>query len=207
MFEKILEDKLIRNLVIMHTLVIAVSNYLVQFKFNLFPGADLPFFGEFPLAAAAFTFPIVVVATDLTVRLLGKEKGRDVVRWAVLPAIIASILVIAIGGAPLEKALRIGLASGVAYGVGTMLDVYVFQYIRERYEAWWIAPALSTLVANFLDTYAFFYTAFYPAPWVADVAFNQTITKMLVGLVVFLPAYGVVLNKLQAKVNTQTEES
>jgi uncharacterized PurR-regulated membrane protein YhhQ (DUF165 family) len=203
MFEKFLEDKLIRNLVIMHTLVIAVSNYLVQFKFNLFPGADLPFFGEFPLAAAAFTFPIVVVATDLTVRLLGKEKGREVVRWAVLPAIVASILVIAIGGAPLEKALRIGLASGVAYGVGTMLDVYVFQYIRERYEAWWIAPALSTLVANFLDTYAFFYTAFYPAPWVADVAFNQTITKMLVGLVVFLPAYGMVLNKLQAKVNAQ----
>ena len=203
MFQQFLEDKLIRNLVIMHTLVIAVSNYLVQFKFNLFPGADMPFFGEFPLAAAAFTFPIVVVATDLTVRLLGKERGRDVVRWAVLPAIIASILVISAGGAPFEKALRIGAASGVAYGVGTMLDVYVFQYIRERYEAWWIAPALSTLVANFLDTYAFFYTAFYPAPWVSEVAFNQTLTKMLVGLIVFLPAYGVVLKKLQQKVDTE----
>lgn len=198
-----LEDKLVRNLVIMHTLVIAISNYLVQFKFNLFPGADLPFFGEFPLAAAAFTFPIVVVATDLTVRLLGKEKGRDVVRMAVVPAIIASILVIALGGAPIEKALRIGAASGVAYGVGTMLDVYVFQYIRERYDAWWMAPALSTLVANFLDTYAFFYTAFYPQPWVADVAFNQTITKMTVGLIVFLPAYGVLLKKLQSTVDAK----
>ena len=198
-----LEDKLVRNLVIMHTLVIAISNYLVQFKFNLFPGADLPFFGEFPLAAAAFTFPIVVVATDLTVRLLGKEKGRDVVRMAVVPAIIASILVIALGGAPIEKALRIGAASGVAYGVGTMLDVYVFQYIRERYDAWWMAPALSTLVANFLDTYAFFYTAFYPQPWVAEVAFNQTITKMTVGLIVFLPAYGVLLKKLQSTVDAK----
>jgi uncharacterized PurR-regulated membrane protein YhhQ (DUF165 family) len=196
------QDKLVRNLVIMHVLVIAISNYLVQFKFNLFPGANFPFFGEFPLAAAAFTFPIVVVATDLTVRLLGKEKGREVVKMAVIPAIIASILVIALGGAPLEKALRIGAASGVAYGVGTMLDVYVFQYIRERYDAWWMAPALSTLVANFLDTYAFFYTAFYPAPWVNDVAFNQTLTKMLVGLVVFLPAYGVLLKKLQQKVKS-----
>lgn len=188
------------QLVVLHTVVIAVSNYLVQFKFNLFPGANLPFFGEFPLAAAAFTFPLVVVATDLTVRLLGKEAGRQVVALAVVPAIIASILVVIAGGAPVEKALRIGAASGVAYGVGTMLDVYVFQHIRDKFtEAWWAAPALSTIAANFIDTYAFFYTAFYPAPWVADVAFNQTITKMVVGLVVFLPAYGILLNYLRKK--------
>jgi len=57
------DRKLVNQLVIMHVIVIALSNYLVQFKFNLFPGANLPFFGEFPLAVAAFTFPIVVVAT------------------------------------------------------------------------------------------------------------------------------------------------
>ena len=62
------DKTLVRNLVILHTLVIAVSNYLVTIRFDLFPGADLPLFGSFPLAAAAFTFPIVVVATDLTVR-------------------------------------------------------------------------------------------------------------------------------------------
>jgi len=196
------DKTLIRNLVILHTLVIAISNYLVQFKFNLFPGANLPFFGEFPLAAAAFTFPLVVVATDLTVRLLGKEAGRRVVALAVIPAIVASILVVWGGGAPMEKALRIGAASGVAYGVGTMLDVYVFQHIRDRFtEAWWAAPAISTIAANFIDTYAFFYTAFYPQPWVADVAFNQTITKMVVGLVVFLPAYGVLLSYLKNKIS------
>lgn len=195
-----LDRKLVVNLVILHTAVIALSNYLVQFKFNLFPGANLPLFGEFPLAAAAFTFPLVVIATDLTVRLLGKESGRAVVSLAVVPAIIASILVVWAGGAPVEKALRIGAASGVAYGVGTMLDVYVFQHIRDRFtEAWWAAPAISTLAANFIDTYAFFYTAFYPAPWVGQVAFNQTLTKMVVGLVVFLPAYGFLLSHLKKK--------
>lgn len=194
------DRKLVMNLVLLHTVVIAISNYLVQFKFNLFPGANLPLFGEFPLAAAAFTFPLVVVATDLTVRLMGKETGRRVVALAVVPAILASIAVILAGGAPLEKALRIGAASGVAYGVGTMLDVYVFQHIRDRWSsAWWAAPALSTLAANFIDTYTFFYTAFYPAPWVSAVAFNQTLTKMVVGLVVFLPAYGILLNWLRNK--------
>lgn len=189
---------LVRNLVILHTLVIAVSNYLVTIRFDLFPGADLPLFGSFPLAAAAFTFPLVVVATDLTVRLVGKEAGRAVVARAVIPAIIASVLVLlALGD---EHAYRVGLASGVAYGIGTMLDVYVFQHIREKYtQAWWAAPAISTIAANIIDTYSFFYTAFYPAPWVHDVAFNNTLTKIVVGLIVFLPAYGLLLSFLKNK--------
>jgi len=201
MFTKLLEgvDKtLVRNLVILHTLVIAVSNYLVTIRFDLFPGADLPLFGSFPLAAAAFTFPIVVVATDLTVRLVGKEAGRAVVAMAIVPAIIASVLVLlALGD---EHAYRVGLASGVAYGIGTMLDVYVFQHIREKYsQAWWAAPAISTIAANIIDTYSFFYTAFYPAPWVHGVAFNNTLTKIVVGLIVFLPAYGLLLASLKNK--------
>ena len=200
MFTKLLEgvDKtLVRNLVILHTLVIAVSNYLVTIRFDLFPGADLPLFGSFPLAAAAFTFPIVVIATDLTVRMVGKQAGRAVVAMAIIPAIIASVLVLlALGD---EHAYRVGLASGTAYAIGTMLDVYVFQYIRERMSAWWIAPAVSTIAANIIDTYAFFYTAFYPAPWVGPVAFNNTLTKIVVGLIVFLPAYGLLLKYLKDK--------
>jgi len=202
MFDKLLEgvDKtLVRNLVILHTLVIAVSNYLVTIRFDLFPGADLPVFGSFPLAAAAFTFPIVVIATDLTVRMVGKQAGRAVVAMAIIPAIVASVLVLlALGD---EHAYRVGIASGTAYAVGTMLDVYVFQHVRERWsEAWWAAPAISTIAANIIDTYTFFYTAFYPAPWVAGVAQNNTLTKIVVGLVVFLPAYGVLLNYIQKKV-------
>ena len=200
MFNKLLEGvdrTLVRNLVILHTLVIAVSNYLVTIRFDLFPGAELPLFGSFPLAAAAFTFPIVVVATDLTVRMVGKQAGRAVVAMAIIPAIVASVLVLlALGD---EHAYRVGLASGTAYAVGTMLDVYVFQHIRERMSAWWIAPAVSTVAANIIDTYAFFYTAFYPAPWVGPVAFNNTLTKIVVGLIVFLPAYGLLLKYLKNK--------
>src|SRR5210317_1355697 len=212
MFTKLLEgvDKtLVRNLVILHTLVIAVSNYLVTIRFNVFPGADLPLFGEFPLAAAAFTFPIVVVATDLTVRMVGKEAGRAVVAMAIIPAIVASVLVLlALGD---EHAYRVGFASGTAYAVGTMLDVYVFQAIRERSSAWWAAPAISTIVANIIDTYSFFFVAFAGATdaegnltWIGEnwhvVAQNNTLTKIVVGLIVFLPAYGVLLSHLRNKV-------
>ena len=213
MFSKLLEgvDKaLVRNLVILHTLVIAVSNYLVTIQFNLFPGADLPLFGEFPLAAAAFTFPIVVVATDLTVRMVGKEAGRAVVAMAVIPAIVASVLVLlALGD---EHAYRVGFASGTAYAIGTMLDVYVFQHIREKWtKQWWAAPAISTIAANIIDTYSFFYVAFAGSTdaegkltWIGEnwhiVAQNNTLTKIVVGLIVFLPAYGVLLAYLQKRI-------
>jgi hypothetical protein len=215
MFTKLLEgvDKtLVRNLVILHTLVIAVSNYLVTIRFDLFPGAELPLFGSFPLAAAAFTFPIVVVATDLTVRLVGKEAGRAVVAMAIIPAIVASVLVLlALGD---EHAYRVGFASGTAYAIGTMLDVYVFQAIRERSNAWWAAPALSTVVANVIDTYSFFYVAFAGSTdaegkltWIGEnwhiVAQNNTLTKIAVGLIVFLPAYGLLLSYLGKKVATE----
>ena len=212
MLDKILgnvDRTLVRNLVILHTLVIAVSNYLVTIQFNVFPGADLPFFGEFPLAAAAFTFPIVVVATDLTVRLVGKEAGRAVVAMAIIPAIVASVLVLmALGD---EHAYRVGIASGTAYAVGTMLDVYVFQHIREKYtEAWWAAPAFSTIAANVIDTYSFFFVAFAGSTdaegnmtWIGEnwhiVAQNNTLTKIVVGLIVFLPAYGLLLSFLGEK--------
>ena len=206
------DKALVRNLVILHTLVIAVSNYLVTIRFDLFPGAELPLFGSFPLAAAAFTFPIVVVATDLTVRMVGKEAGRAVVAMAIIPAIIASVLVLlALGD---EHAYRVGFASGTAYAIGTMLDVYVFQAIRERSNAWWAAPALSTVVANIIDTYSFFYVAFAGSTdaegkltWIGEnwhiVAQNNTLTKIVVGLIVFLPAYGLLLSYLGKKVATE----
>jgi len=212
MFDKLMagvDKTLVKNLVILHTLVIAVSNYLVTIRFDLFPGADLPIFGSYPLAAAAFTSPIVVVATDLTVRMVGKEAGRAVVAMAIIPAIVASVLVLLALGDP--HAFRVGFASGTAYAIGTMLDVYVFQAIREKYsKAWWAAPAISTIAANIIDTYSFFYVAFAGSldaegnlSWIGAnwhvVAQNNTLTKIVVGLIVFLPAYGILLNRLQKK--------
>ena len=200
MLDRILKgvDKtLAYKLMAAHVIIIAISNYLVQFKISIAGN---------PLAVAAFTFPLVVVLTDLTVRMLGKETGRAVITLAFIPAIIASILVVGLGGAPWSTAFRIGLGSGVAYFVSNILDVYVFQYFREKYKTWWIAPSLSAVVSTFIDTYAFFFTAFYKganefmaANW-HIVATNNSISKIIVSLLVILPAYGVLLSYLQRRI-------
>jgi len=191
-------DKMVvARLVLFHTAVIAISNYLVSINFDLF---------GHPLTAAAFTFPLVIVATDLTVRLIGKTAGRAVVALSYIPAVVVSVAVILWSGAPESVAYRIGFASGSAYLVGTMLDVYVFQWVRERFTAWFYAPALSMIAANFIDTYTFFYVGFangadefMAANW-DTVALNQAITKLVIGWIVFLPAYGVLLNIIQKKI-------
>lgn len=203
MFNKILDGvdrALAYKLMAMHIVIIAVSNYIVQFKFD--------FFGS-PIAWAAFTFPLVVVLTDLTVRLLGKQTGRAVIALAFIPAVIVSMLVVKLGGAPDSVAFRIGLGSGVAYFISNLLDVYVFQYFRERYQTWWIAPTLSSVVSTFLDTYVFFFTAFayganefMAANW-HIVATNNSISKILISLLVILPAYGLLLNWLQKKLENE----
>ena len=106
------------------------------------------------------------------------------------------------GGAASARAI----ASATAYAIGTMLDVYVFQWVREKFtKQWWAAPALSMVAANFIDSYTFFSVAFYQsaneymaANW-SEIAFSQSWLKILVGFVVFLPAYGVLLNYLKKR--------
>ena len=194
MFKNV-DKSMLLKLVALHVVVITVSNALVAIPVEIF-GVKLTW--------AAFTFPLVVIATDLTVRLLGKQIARQTIAAAYPLAIIGSIAVVLAEGAPGSVAVRIGFASATAYAIGTMLDVYVFQYIREGFKNnWWLAPAVSTIAANIIDTYTFFAVAFnnsadeYMAANWMEIAGSQVVIKIAVGLLVFLPAYGILLKRLQ----------
>ena len=194
-----LEFSLLWKLVLFHVAVITVSNALVAIPVEMF---------GFKLTWAAFTFPLVVLATDLTVRMLGKSLARGTIAASYPLAIIASISVVIAEGAPTSVAMRIGFASATAYAIGTLLDVYVFQYLREKWsKQWWLAPAISTVFANVIDTYTFFGVAFHQsadeymsANWI-EIAGTQTLIKIVVGLILFLPAYGVLLSFLKNKMD------
>lgn len=198
-FFKNVDKQMMMKLAFLHVVVIVISNALVSIPVELF-GVKLTW--------AAFTFPLVVLATDLTVRLLGKGIARATIAAAYPFAILGSILVVLLEGAPQSVAMRIGFASATAYAIGTLLDVYVFQIIREKFtRQWWAAPALSTIAANIIDSYTFFGVAFhnsaneYMAQHWFEIAGSQTVLKILVGLVVFLPAYGLLLNYLKNRLN------
>jgi uncharacterized integral membrane protein (TIGR00697 family) len=197
------DTSMVIKLALLHVVIITVSNALV--------GIPLTVFGIM-MNWSAFTFPFVVLATDLTVRLLGKNIARSTIAAAYPLAIISSIAVVLLTGAPLSVALRIGLASATAYAVGTLLDVYVFQLVREKFTTnWWAAPALSTVASNVIDTYTFFAVAFkgsadayMAANWVA-IATSQVVIKIAVGAIVFLPLYGLLLLYLKRRMQVTSE--
>jgi|TARA_Y100000389_G_scaffold184991_1_gene203954 hypothetical protein len=201
MFSRLFKDvdrSMLMKLVLLHVAVITVSNALVAIPVEI---------AGIKLTWAAFTFPLVVLATDLTVRMLGKSIARSTIVAAYPLAIIGSIAVVMLEGAPQSVAMRIGLASATAYAIGTMLDVYVFQYLRENWRQWWIAPAVSTVAANIIDTYTFFWVAFnnsadeyMAANWI-EIAGSQVVIKIAVGLIIFLPAYGVLLRYINGKLS------
>jgi uncharacterized integral membrane protein (TIGR00697 family) len=186
------------KLVLLHIIVIVISNALVSIPVEIL-GVKLTW--------AAFVYPLVILATDLTVRLIGKGIARATIAAAYPLAIIGSIAVVLLEGAPQSVALRIGFGSATAYLIGCLLDVYVFQYVRERFtQQWWAAPALSMVVANFIDSYVFFSIAFsgsadeYMSAHWPEIALSQSLLKIVVGFIIFLPAYGMLLNYLKKRV-------
>ncbi|WP_136246733.1 7-cyano-7-deazaguanine/7-aminomethyl-7-deazaguanine transporter [Halomonas borealis] len=200
-------------LVAFHIAVITASNYLVQLPFSLF-GMHTTW--------GAFSFPFIFLATDLTVRLFGKEPARAIILRVMFPALVISYVVSVVfprgGFAGLEAlgewnlfVTRIALASFMAYVLGQLLDVTVFDRLR-RLKAWWVAPAMSTLFGNLADTFAFFSIAFHRGPdafmashW-PEIAWVDYAIKLGISLAFFLPLYGVLLGWLTRRLVTLTGE-
>ena len=184
-------------LVILHISIITISNVLVSIPIEVY---------GFKITWAAFSFPLVVVATDLTIRLIGKAMAQKTITFSFPFAIISSVLILYLENNPVSVALRIGVASGLAYAIGVLIDIHAFQFIRQKYSSWWIAPSLSTIVSNVIDSYTFFFTAFYNSDdsymaqnWL-EIAGTQTVLKILIGLIFFLPTYGILLNYFSKRI-------
>lgn len=195
-------------LILFHMAVIAASNYLVQFPFSI----KLPNGFEVHSTWGAITFPFIFLATDLTVRIFGKNLARRIIFFVMLPALALSygLSVLFENGAWTNFSalgtfnlfiFRIALASFSAYAFGQLLDIFVFDRLR-RLKSWWIAPTASTFFGNAMDTLLFFAIAFYQsddafmaANW-QHIAFVDYLFKLIICTLFFVPAYGVLLKVL-----------
>ena len=198
-------------LVLFHIAVIASSNYLVQFPFTVV----LPNGFEVHSTWGALTFPFIFLATDLTVRIFGQRLARRIIFFVMLPALALSYALSVLfqngawtGWSALAvfvlPVFRIAVASFSAYAFGQLLDIFVFNKLRQL-KSWWIAPTASTFVGNALDTLLFFGIAFagsddafMAANW-GHIAFVDYLFKLAVCCGLFVPAYRVALNFLTKK--------
>jgi uncharacterized integral membrane protein (TIGR00697 family) len=142
--------------VLMMTLVVIASNVLVQFPVQGTLGAinlaDILTYG-------AFTYPFAFLVNDLANRQYGPTQARIVV----LCGFVTGVLFSALGGlvsASLAASPQIAFASGLAFLLGQLLDISVFNRLRRQ--TWWHAPLAGSMLGSVLDTVIFFSLAFAP---------------------------------------------
>lgn len=145
--------------------IVASSNYLVQFPINDW------------LTWGAVIFPLAFLVSDLINRAFGAAKARLVV-YAGFPL---ALIVSAVVATP-----RIALASGAAFLLGQLLDIYVFDRLRRK--PWWQAPFIGSALGSVVDTYAFFMLAFIgtQVPW-PTLALGDLLVKFAFALLLLAP--------------------
>ena len=213
-FTTVQRKKALVWLSLFHLLVITSSNYLVQLPISVF---------GFHTTWGAFSFPFIFLATDLTVRIFGAPLARRIIFAVMVPALVISYGISALfymgewqGFAALGTfnlfVARIAIASFMAYALGQILDVHVFNRLRQS-RHWWLAPTASTLFGNISDTVAFFFIAFWrsPDPFMAahwgEIALVDYSFKVLISIIFFLPMYGVLLNMLLKRLADKSDLS
>ncbi|HCI6718859.1 TPA: 7-cyano-7-deazaguanine/7-aminomethyl-7-deazaguanine transporter [Klebsiella variicola subsp. variicola] len=213
-FTTVQRKKALVWLSLFHLLVITSSNYLVQLPISIF---------GFHTTWGAFSFPFIFLATDLTVRIFGAPLARRIIFAVMVPALVISYGISALfymgewqGFAALGTfnlfVARIAIASFMAYALGQILDVHVFNRLRQS-RHWWLAPTASTLFGNISDTVAFFFIAFWrsPDPFMAahwgEIALVDYSFKALISIIFFLPMYGVLLNMLLKRLADKSDLS
>lgn len=145
--------------------VVLASNILVQYAINDW------------LTWGAITYPFAFLVTELVNRAFGPAQARRVA-WVGFAVAVAASLVLA--------PARIAAASGLAFLLSQMLDITVFDKLRQS--RWWRAPLLATMLGAVLDTSVFWGVGFAgeDLPWVTW-ALGDLGVKLVMAVCLLLP--------------------
>ena len=158
-------------------IVVLASNFLVQFPINYYGLEEVLTYG-------AFSYPIAFLITDLANRSYGKASARKIVYLGFAIGICFTLL-FSTNFADLIS-IRIAIGSGTAFLVAQLLDVQVFDKLRQK--KWFIAPLGSSLIGSTVDTFLFFSISFYATgiPWLT-LSLGDLAVKLFVALLMLIP--------------------
>ncbi|WP_274423095.1 queuosine precursor transporter [Chelativorans sp. YIM 93263] len=182
--------------------VVVASNFLVQFPFEHWGMGEI-------LTWGAFSYPLAFLVNDLTNRRFGPQRARRVVLVGFFIAVVLSVLL---------ASPRIAIASGSAFLMAQLLDVSIFDRLRQG--RWWRAPLISTIIGSGIDTALFFSVAFagvfsfldtalgrqdgslafavplfgmgFDVPLWVSLALGDLVVKLLIGFAMLIP-YGTII--------------
>ncbi|WP_415320704.1 queuosine precursor transporter [Candidatus Pelagibacter sp. Uisw_092] len=158
-------------------IVVLASNYLVQFPINYYSLEEILTYG-------AFSYPVAFLITDLANRAYGKVVARKIVYIGFIIG-IAFTLFFSTNFVDVIS-VRIAIGSGTAFLVAQLLDVQIFDYLRQM--KWFVAPLTSSIIGSTVDTFLFFSISFYATgiPWIT-LSLGDLMVKVLVALLMLIP--------------------
>tara|TARA_A100001011_G_scaffold321264_1_gene342191 strand:+ start:7011 stop:7595 length:585 start_codon:yes stop_codon:yes gene_type:complete len=178
--------KLFLALAIFMSVMVVLSNFLVQFPVKFFNLDKILTYG-------AFSYPVTFLITDLANRAYGKIQARKIVYLGFLLGISLTFYF----STNLKDiiSIRIAVGSGTAFLIAQLLDVQVFDRLRRK--AWFVAPLASSLLGSFVDTILFFFISFYKTgiPWLS-LALGDFSVKILIALIMLIP-FRLFLNRIK----------
>ena len=180
-------NKVFLTLSFLMGLVVLASNFLVQFPIKHYRLEEILTYG-------AFSYPVAFLITDLANRSFGKLVARKIVYIGFTIGILFT-LTFSTNFTDLIS-IRIALGSGTAFIIAQLLDVQIFDKLRQK--KWFIAPLTSSLIGSTVDTFLFFSISFYATgiPWVT-LSLGDLAVKIFVALLMLVP-FRLLLGTLKA---------
>ena len=172
-----IENRFFFILALLMALIVALSNYLVQFPVNYIGLQDIFTYG-------AFSYPIAFLITDLANRRYGKIVARKIVYIGFILGVGLTLYFSTDFSNLISK--RIAIGSGTAFLIAQLLDVQIFDRLRKK--VWFVAPLASSLIGSCIDTFLFFSIAFYGTEvnWIT-LSIGDLFIKIFVALVMLIP--------------------
>ena len=171
------ENKLFFLLALLMAVIICSSNYLVQFPVQYLNLENILTYG-------AFTYPVAFLITDLANRRYGKNTAKKIVYIGFILGIFLTLYFSTNYSDSIS--IRIAVGSGSAFLVAQLIDVYIFDRLRNK--IWFAAPLASSLIGSTIDTFLFFGIAFYGTNinWIT-LSFGDLSVKFLIALIMLIP--------------------
>lgn len=160
--------------------------------------------GPLAVEAGIFAFLLLVVTSSAVTELFGAATGRKLVFFGFVPLIVSSLLtylILALPASPsmdperlsayellLSSTPRIWIGGIIAYGISTLLNVWIFDRMkRGEGKMVWLRAAVAGMISQALDTLIFVSIAFYGVFPIQELMLGQMLAKVVLSAVAFPP--------------------
>ncbi|MBW0145391.1 queuosine precursor transporter [Sphingomicrobium clamense] len=175
--------------------------------------------GPLAVEAGIFAFLMLVVTSSAVTELYGAKAGRTLVYLGFVPLLVSSALtyfILALPASPemeaerlsayellLSSTPRIWLGGIIAYGISTLLNVWIFDKMkRGEGKLVWLRAAVAGMISQALDTLIFISIAFYGVFPIMQLMLGQMLAKVVLSAIAFPPLISLMIalaKRLDAK--------